>query len=87
LNWVVRLSPKAEKEILAIHGPDRARIEHRLLGLGAQVRPVGDGKLKDSTLYRLRVGDWRVIYEIDDGRRLLLISRVLRRSEKTYRDF
>jgi mRNA-degrading endonuclease RelE of RelBE toxin-antitoxin system len=33
----------------------------------------------------LRVGDLRVVYRIDDGRRRVLVARVARRAESTYR--
>ena len=51
-----------------------------------EARPFGAIPLTGSSFYRLRVGDWRILYEIDDERRLVSISRVIRRSEKTYRD-
>ena len=35
--------------------------------------------------YRLRVGDWRVIFTFEDSGRTLVASRVLRRNEGTYR--
>ena len=55
--------------------------------LGFDARPFGSIPLTGSAYYRLRVGDWRVIYEIEDARRVVRILRILRRSEKTYRDF
>jgi mRNA-degrading endonuclease RelE of RelBE toxin-antitoxin system len=36
---------------------------------------------------RLRAGDWRIFYGIDDAKRVVMISRILRRNERTYRDF
>jgi mRNA-degrading endonuclease RelE of RelBE toxin-antitoxin system len=38
-------------------------------------------------VYRLRVGDYRVIYKVFDKEQLVIIGRVARRSEKTYQDF
>jgi mRNA-degrading endonuclease RelE of RelBE toxin-antitoxin system len=87
LNWIIRLSDKAEKDLLAIHGPDRTRITDRLLALEFQPRTFGVIKIKDSPLYRLRIGNWRAILEIDDARHLVWVIRLLRRSEKTYREF
>lgn len=87
MSWEVRLSGRAEKDFLAIRGLDHARIADRLLELEFQPRPFGACKLKGSPFYRLRIGDWRAIYEIDDARHLVWIARLLRRSEKTYREF
>jgi len=87
LSWEVRLAAHAQKEFNSIHGPDRARIHSGFLILELNARPFGAIPLKDSPFYRLRVGDWRVIYEIIDERGVVRILRILRRSEKTYRGF
>ena len=87
MNWEVRLTRKAEKDLLAIRGPDHARIAERLLDSELQPRPLAACKLTGSAFYRLRIGDWRAIYEIDDAQRRVWIARLLRRSEKTYRGF
>jgi len=42
-------------------------------------------KLADTDFWRLRVGDLRVIYVIDDAARLVIVLKVARRSESTYR--
>jgi len=38
-------------------------------------------KLQDRPGYRLRVGDWRVIYEIEDGRLVILVFKIATRGE------
>jgi mRNA interferase RelE/StbE len=72
----------AEKDLLALQRVDRERIEERIDAYLAHptashhdVRPV-IGKLKT---YRLRVGDWRVIFELDDG--MMILTRVAHRRE------
>ena len=35
-------------------------------------------------MHRVRVGDWRVIYEIDDASLVVRIARIVRRNERTY---
>jgi mRNA-degrading endonuclease RelE of RelBE toxin-antitoxin system len=42
-------------------------------------------KLGGTDLWRPRVGDHRIVYLIDDGGRLVIVLRVARRSESTYR--
>jgi mRNA-degrading endonuclease RelE of RelBE toxin-antitoxin system len=42
-------------------------------------------KLRDSEFWRLRVGDLRVVYLVDDASRLVVVLKVARRSESTYR--
>lgn len=48
-------------------------------------RPPGAVKLAGSDLWRIRVGDLRVIYAIEDKDRLVIVLRTARRSESTYR--
>jgi mRNA interferase RelE/StbE len=56
-----------------------------ILALAIEPRPPGAVKLAGSEFWRLRVGDRRVIYSIDDATRLVIVLRVARRSESTYR--
>jgi mRNA interferase RelE/StbE len=37
-------------------------------------------------MYRLRRGNWRIIYRIYDSERLILVGAVRRRNERTYRE-
>ncbi|MBI2886762.1 MAG: type II toxin-antitoxin system RelE/ParE family toxin [Chloroflexi bacterium] len=40
-----------------------------------------------TNVYRLRVGRYRVIYEVDDEAQEVLVGRIERRQERTYRDW
>jgi mRNA-degrading endonuclease RelE of RelBE toxin-antitoxin system len=64
---------------------DAARLRGPILALGIEARPPGATKLVGTELWRLRVADLRVIYVIDDPGRLVVILKVARRSESTYR--
>ncbi len=48
-------------------------------------RPAGAVKLAASEFWRIRVGLLRVVYAIDDDARLVVVLKVARRSESTYR--
>jgi mRNA interferase RelE/StbE len=53
------------------------RPEHVRITRAIQELPAGDVKrLVGGTLWRLRIGDWRVIFERDDERRLILVLEV-----------
>jgi mRNA interferase RelE/StbE len=58
----------------------RKRIVGALAALAEQPRRRGVRKLKQGTGWRLRVGDYRVLYEIDDDRGLLIVFAVGHRS-------
>jgi mRNA interferase RelE/StbE len=56
-----------------------------ILALAIEPRPPGGVKLVESDFWRLRVGHLRVIYLIDDAASLVVVLKVARRSESTYR--
>ena len=56
-----------------------------MLALGLEPRPPAATPLVESDWWRLRIGDLRVIYAIDDRHRLVIVLRVARRDESTYR--
>jgi mRNA interferase RelE/StbE len=84
-----RLSFKgsAQKEFMHLPPPIRALVGAKLDALGENPRPMGaeapGGRLRGLT--RVRVGDYRVIYHVDDGERHLIVTRVRHRS-KAYRE-
>lgn len=49
--------------------------------LAVEPRPHGTTKLAGRSDYRVRVGDWRVVYEVDDSRRRVVVVRVAHRSD------
>jgi mRNA interferase RelE/StbE len=78
-------SSHIERELRRIHSPDRARLAEAVQALADDPRPPGVVRLEPD-VYRLRVGDYRVIYKVLDEERIILIGRLVRRSESTYRD-
>lgn len=80
-EYVVRLATRASRD-LARFTPDlQARLLERIEGLGTTPRPPGCQKVVGVEAYRIRVGDHRVLYEIDDVARSVLIVRVRHRRE------
>lgn len=59
-----------------------ARIDRKILALADTPRPAGCKKLKGyKDHWRVRTGDWRVLYIIDDAANLVTITRVAHRRE------
>jgi mRNA interferase RelE/StbE len=81
----VEISPAAQRQIHRLPPGVAARLRGPILALGIEPRPPGVAKIAGSEFWRLRVGDLRVIYAIDDRPRLVVILKVARRSEGTYR--
>ena len=81
--YQVNLRPRAQRELARLPRRDETRLVSAILRLGAQPRPGQSLKLTDS-IYRLRVGRFSVIYQIDDGKRLVEVGKVARREKDTY---
>jgi len=69
-----------------IRRQDFERLRDAVRGLAEEPRPHGVRKIKgEERAYRIRVGSYRVVYEVYDNDNLVLILQVARRSETTYR--
>jgi mRNA interferase RelE/StbE len=79
------LDKKVRRQLDRIREPDFSRIADAILALERTPRPPGCRKLRTVGGWRIRVGRWRVIYHIDDKKRLVTIVEVRRRREDTYR--
>jgi mRNA interferase RelE/StbE len=79
------ISEDADKQLQQLDKPVRRRIILALAKLEDDPRPDGVKKLKGSAdRWRIRVGDWRIVYRIEDGELLVLVIAVGHRS-KVYR--
>ena len=79
------LDRRVQQELDRVQEPDYSRLAAAPLRLEDDQRPPGCRTLRGLDGWRVRVGDWRVIYQIDDSRRLVTIVAVRRRREDTYR--
>ena len=72
----------SRKELERLNQPHRVRVFRRIEALATNPRPAGCRKLEGAEdLWRIRIGDYRVIYSVDDARRLVDISAVRHRSD------
>ena len=77
--------PRRQQRVLdALPASERARVTRAIAELGHDPRPPGVKKLTGIPEWRIRVGDYRVIYSIWDRDDLVLITKIARRSETTY---
>jgi mRNA interferase RelE/StbE len=76
-SYRILIKKSAAKELEAVAGKkDRERITQRILALADNPRPVGVEKLSGTTeKYRIRQGDFRILYEIRDD---ILVVNVVR---------
>lgn len=81
-DYAVTFARSARRELEQIERPMALRILTKIEGLTDEPRPPGCRKLQGtSALWRLRVGDYRVVYSVNDGRRLVDVIAVRHRRE------
>ena len=79
--YEVRLHPEAARAFRRLRGTVRDRIENAIDGLATDPRPRGAAKLAGRDDFRIRVGDYRIVYAVDDAERLVLVARIAHRRE------
>ncbi len=80
-NCELLIKRSAAKELEALPTPYRRRIATKIHLLAKDPRPPGIEKLSGAEWYRLRQGDYRVLFEIDDGKRTVTIVRIGQRRD------
>jgi mRNA interferase RelE/StbE len=81
-SYRVELTRSAEKDLRRIDKSQVAAIYRGLEGLAADPRPHGVKKLSGADrTYRIRLGDYRIVYEIEDDALVVLVIRVAHRKD------
>jgi mRNA interferase RelE/StbE len=81
MGHFIKIEPTALKRLDGLEIPLRRRIMQAIDKLADNPRPAGCKKLKGWDAYRIRVGDYRVVYEIRDDVLIVLVVRVAHRRE------
>jgi mRNA interferase RelE/StbE len=81
MPYLVEIKRAAEKELDRLPEQIRARILAKLLSLEEEPRPRGVKRLWGEDSYRLRIGDYRVLYTVDDDSQAVTIYAVGHRRE------
>ena len=90
MSYRVEFSPAARRTVDRLRGISQIAVRGVIRGLAANPRPAGSTKLVGiPSTWRVRVridGEaWRIVYRIDDTPGMVIIARVVRRDEGTYR--
>ena len=75
------LLPPAQKDLDGLETPVFERIVKKLRILAKDARPSGSIKLTDEDGYRLRIGDYRILYRVDDAAKRVYIYRIRHRKD------
>lgn len=81
--YQVVFSKQARKKLRKMPGPDAQRIRGKLDRLAQDPYAANNNvtKLQNRDGYRLRVGDWRILYAIYDDRLVILVVKIASRGE------
>ena len=82
-SYEIKLDRKVEKDLKSVHPQDIKRIKAAIQELSKNPRPNSCKKLKgkQQDFYRIRVGNYRIVYTIQDDILLVLVVRVCHRRE------
>ncbi|MBU4272169.1 MAG: type II toxin-antitoxin system RelE/ParE family toxin [Planctomycetes bacterium] len=81
MTCTVEILRSVQRQLAKIDRQDRPRIITAIRGLASDPRPAGSKKLSGRPAWRIRVGVYRVIYEIADDRLLVLVVVIGHRKE------
>ncbi len=77
----VQVLRQAVKDIAALPKEHARLVSQHIDGLAENPRPPDAKKLRGVDAYRLRVGAWRILYDVDDASRTVTVYRVKHRRE------
>ncbi len=80
-QYELEIKRSAEREMERLPPAIHRRISEAILDLESNPRPTGSRKLQAGKGLRLRVGDYRVLYTVDDDRGRVIICSVAHRRE------
>ena len=81
MTYKISIRRKAQKQLAKIPANDYKKIKQAILDLAQDPRPSGSIKLKGRPGWRIRKGDYRVIYEIQDDLLIIIVLDVGNRKD------
>ena len=85
MSYEIRFTPASVRDIRKLSTSDQQKVLHKISQLEDNPRPAGSLKLRNTVdLYRVRIGDLRIVYQDQDDHLLVLVVKIARR-DKVYR--
>jgi len=85
VSYAVKLRSTAQKDLDALTGQEYESVARAISNLEKNPRPTKVKKLAESGLWRIRVKKCRLVYAINDTTKVIIVVRVARRREDTYK--
>jgi mRNA interferase RelE/StbE len=82
MRYAVEFRPSARKSLTKLPRRDQLRIVSAIEALGDEPRPIGAKKLvAEENLWRIRIGSYRAIYQIEDDKLIILVLKIGHRKD------
>ena len=81
MKYTINILRKAQKQLAKIDRKNQQRIIEAIQTLSSSPRPTGCKKLSGRPAWRIRIGSYRVIYEIHDDQLLVLVVEIGNRKD------
>ena len=73
IRYEIQISSSAERQFKKLPPALQQKIKAKILTLGPNPRPHGSQKLHASNAHRIRLGDYRILYDISDDKKIVYI--------------
>lgn len=84
MKYRIIIEKRVEKETRRIPKEQLQHIDRAILSLAENPRPFGSKKLTEKEGYRIRIGNYRVLYTVDDEMKMIAVYRVKIKGKRTY---
>ncbi len=81
MGYILEIISKAEKEFLKLPISEQKKIHNKIISLEEHPRPFGSKKLRETEYFRIKSGDYRVAYSVNDENRVIKILSVAHRKD------
>ena len=81
MMYTILVERYAQKQLMKMNMAAISAIREAIASLAVNPRPTGCKKLKGEPAWRIRVGDYRVIYEVDDEKVTIIVITVGHRKD------
>lgn len=85
MTYDVFIRKQAQNDLNKLSATNFNAIKNVISELEEEPRPRGVKKLATSNLWRIRIGEFRVVYSIDDAAKTVIVVRVAKRNKQTYK--
>ncbi len=75
-NYKILIKPSAKKELEKLPKKDLQKIVVKIKNLSSEPRPEGSEKLSADDKFRIRQGNYRIVYSIEDDKLIVLVVKI-----------